>query len=195
MTLRVVGLVLAAGAGRRFGGPKALVQVAGERLVDRAVATLRAGGCGQVYVVAGAAPLDVPGATVVENPAWATGMGSSLRVGLQALPPTADAAVVALVDQPWIGAEVVRRLVTAAAGGAQVVVAAYDGARRNPVLLARAWWDEAQRHASGDVGARAFLEARPDLVTTVECRDVADARDIDRRSDLPEHLPPAEDHH
>ncbi|MBB0994770.1 NTP transferase domain-containing protein, partial [Dietzia sp. SLG510A3-40A3] len=77
----MTGLVLAAGAGRRFGGPKALVDFRGVRLVDRAVGLLRAGGCDRVLVVSGAVELEVPGAEVVHNPDWDTGMGSSLRVG------------------------------------------------------------------------------------------------------------------
>ena len=72
-----VGVVLAGGAGRRFGGPKALALLDGQRLVDRAVATLRAGGCNEVIAVAGAVPLrDVDG-RVATNVDWPTGMASS----------------------------------------------------------------------------------------------------------------------
>lgn len=184
MTLTVAGLVLAAGAGRRFGQPKAVVELAGERLVDRAVRVLREGGCDAVYVVAGAIALDVPGATVVDNPQWETGMASSLRAGLAALPPGVDAVVISLVDQPGIGPEVVRRLITAASDGAQVAVAAYDGLRRNPVLLTARWWTDAAELATRDIGARAFLDARPDLVSIVESADVGDPRDVDRPDDL-----------
>lgn len=184
MTTRIAGLVLAAGAGRRFGGPKALVELAGERLVDRAVRVLHEGGCEPVYVVAGAVALNVAGATVVENPDWSSGMGSSLRTGLAALPDDVESVVIALVDQPRIGAEVVRRLVAAASGGDEVVVATYAGQRRNPVLLSRQWWEHAAAMAADDAGARAFLDARPDLVATVECGDIADPRDVDRVEDL-----------
>ena len=116
--MTVAGLVLAAGAGRRFGGPKALVELDGERLVDRMVRVLRAGGCQPLVVVAGAVPLAVSDATVVDNPDWRTGMGSSLRSGLAALPDQASAAVVVLVDTPWIGPDAVDRLVQAHATGA-----------------------------------------------------------------------------
>ena len=88
----VAGLVLAAGEGRRFGGPKAPVVIDGERLVDRAVRVLREGGCEPVYVVLGAWVGEVPGAIVVVNPDWAEGMGSSLRAGLGAM--DADRVVV-----------------------------------------------------------------------------------------------------
>ncbi|MEU6035077.1 nucleotidyltransferase family protein [Actinomadura sp. NPDC047616] len=178
------GLLLAAGAGRRLGRPKALVEVEGERLVDRGVRVLREGGCAPVIVVTGAAPVEVIGAIVVPNPAWRTGMGSSLRAGLAALPPDAPAVVVALVDQPRVGAAAVRRLVEAYRGGARVAVATYGGAPRNPVLIAREHFAGAAEAAVGDMGARAFLRARPDLVTPVPCDDVAAPDDIDTPADL-----------
>jgi CTP:molybdopterin cytidylyltransferase MocA len=180
--VRVAGLVLAAGEGRRLGTPKGLVEVGGRRLVDRAVSVLQDGGCAPVVVVAGAAELAVPGAVVVPNPDWPTGMGSSLRVGLAAL--SAEAVVVTLVDTPGVTAAVVDRLVTACAAGADIAVATYDGEPRNPVLLARAHWAEVAELAVGDVGARAFLAHHPELVTPVECGDVADPADIDTPADL-----------
>ena len=180
--MSVAGLVLAAGAGRRFGQPKATVEVAGRRLVDRAVGTLRAGGCDPVYVVSGAVDLDVANARVVPNSDWPSGLGSSLRAGLAASED--DAVVISLVDQPGIGTEVVRRLLAVWRDGASVAVATYDGYPRNPVLIAREHWPEVSRLAVGEVGARPFLAARPDLVWLVECGDVADPADIDVRADL-----------
>lgn len=181
---RVAGLVLAAGEGRRLGRPKALVEHRGERLVDRAVRTLRDGGCDPVVVVSGAAALDVDGATVVDNRNWASGMASSLRTGLAALPADAGAVVISLVDQPGIGPESVRRLVTAYERGAEVAVATYDGQPRNPVLLARRHWAGVAALAVGDVGARPFLRAHPELVTPVDCGDTGDPTDIDTEADL-----------
>ncbi len=113
--------MLAAGSGSRLGQPKALVELGGERLVDRAVRVLRDGGCDPVIVVSGAAPFEVAGASVVANPDWATGMGSSLRVGLAVLAGgDAAAVVVSLVDQPGIGPAVVGRVIAAHAAGATV---------------------------------------------------------------------------
>ena len=186
--MTVAGLVLAAGEGRRLGGPKALLEIDGERLVDRAVRVLQETGCSPVYVVAGAAPLaDVPGqasgsVVVVDNPDWATGMGSSVRRGLASV--AEDAVVIMVVDTPRIGAQAVRRLVEAHAGGASAAVATYDGAPRNPVLLTREHFADASALAVGDVGARAFLAARPDVVTALECSDVADPSDIDTLEEL-----------
>jgi nicotine blue oxidoreductase len=184
---RVAGVLLAAGEGSRFGRPKALVELGGMTLAERGVALLRAGGADPVLVVAGAADVSIDGAYVVKNPDWRTGMGSSLRAALDVL---ADedagvvAAVVALADQPLVGAEAVRRLIDAHRAGATVAVAAYDGQPRNPVLIAREHWVGVIASATGDTGARAFLRARPELVTLVECGDTGQPDDIDTPEDL-----------
>lgn len=183
--MSTAGLVLAAGAGRRLGGPKALLEVDGERLVDRAVRTLRSGGVDRVVVVAGAAPLDVPGADVVDNPGWAAGMGSSLQVGLDALADEVELAVVVVVDQPGLTPDAVRRLLTTAvpAGPGALAVATYAGARRHPVVLGRDHWAGVTSHARGDVGARPYLEQSENVVE-VECGDVAGGDDLDSPEDL-----------
>lgn len=135
----VRGLLLAAGSGTRMGGPKALLRdpQSGATSVERSIEVLRAGGCGGVTVVIGAASADVraviEGATVwstgrsgadvdiVDCPDWREGMGASLRAGLEALAATeAEAALVTLVDLPDVGPEVVRRLL------------AYEQDRTNP---------------------------------------------------------------
>ncbi|MGI8333952.1 nucleotidyltransferase family protein [Actinomadura scrupuli] len=180
----VAGLLLAAGEGRRFGRPKALVEIAGERLVDRGIRVLRGAGCSPVLVVTGAVTVEVIGAVVVPNPDWRSGMGSSLRAGLAALPPGFPAVVVALVDQPRVTSEAVRRLVEAYASGARIAVATYGGRPRNPVLLSAGYFAEVAERAVGDVGARPFLRAHPELVTHVPCDDVAAPDDIDTPADL-----------
>ena len=160
MQPRVAGVLLAAGEGSRLGQPKALVEIGGQRLADRGVALLRAGGAAPVVLVTGAAAVDVPGTVVVHNPAWSTGMGSSLTAGLAALrslpQDVCGAAVIALADQPLVGPESVRRLIAAHTGGAGIAVAAYDGRPRNPVLIAREHWDEvlAMAHAPTRTSSR-----------------------------------------
>src|SRR5215475_8607936 len=110
----VAGVLLAAGAGRRYGMPKALVEYGDGRLVDHGLRTLRDGGADPVVVVLGAQYEDVlaranlDGATVVVNADWATGMGSSLRTGLRAVDASSvDAATILLVDTPGITAAAV----------------------------------------------------------------------------------------
>jgi nicotine blue oxidoreductase len=180
------GLLLAAGAGRRYGMPKALVERDGRLLVERGVATLRAGGCDPVVVVLGAAAdtvrerADLGGAVIVINDAWADGMGSSLRAGLAALDGTdAPATAVLLVDTPGITADAVRR-VAAGAGPDVLRVATYHGKQGHPVLLGRAHWAGVAQLADGDVGARPYLAAHRAEVTRVACEDVADGADVDR---------------
>jgi nicotine blue oxidoreductase len=180
----VAGLLLAAGAGTRLGQPKALVELGGQTLVDRGIALLHGAGADPVVVVTGAVALSLPGVVTVHNPDWDTGMGSSLRAGLATLPADSDAVVVALVDQPLISGECVGRLIGAFGAGASVAVATYEGRQRNPVLIARAHWPEVSAAAQGDAGARAFLRARPDLVTAVECGDVGRPDDLDTPDDL-----------
>jgi CTP:molybdopterin cytidylyltransferase MocA len=184
MRTRVAGVLLAAGQGSRLGRPKALVEIAGQSLADRGVALLRAGGAAPVVVVTGAADVEPPGALIVHNPNWRTGMGSSLAAGLTALPEPVSAAVIALADQPLIGPEAVRRLIAAYSGGAEVAVASYDGEPRNPVLIARAHWPDVIASSAGDVGARPFLHSHRDLVTLVDCGDTGSPDDVDTPEDL-----------
>jgi len=181
----VAGLLLAAGGGRRYGMPKALVPHHGRLLVEHGLDTLRAGGCEPVVVVLGAAApevrerADLSATTVVVNPDWPQGMGTSLRAGLTALAATdAEAAVILLVDTPGITPATVHR-VRAHAGPHALVVATYHGERGHPVLLGRAHWPGAARLAAGDVGARPYLRAHAAEVVTVACEDIADGTDTD----------------
>jgi nicotine blue oxidoreductase len=205
----VAGLLLAAGAGRRYGMPKALVADGDRLLVERALATLVGGGCDPVVVVLGAAAdevrakADLSGATAVVNPDWATGMGSSLRAGLAALaasaseagaasdpagsgaaPDPAEAVCVLLVDTPGITAGAVRRVAGRAAPAA-LAVATYHGEPGHPVLLGRDHWSAVAAMAVGDVGARRYLARHPDLVASVPCEDIAVGDDLDVPRDIP----------
>ncbi|MEU1981589.1 nucleotidyltransferase family protein [Nocardia sp. NPDC019395] len=173
------GVVLAAGAGRRFGRPKAEVLFEGERLVDRAVRLLRDGGCERVLVVSGAVGLQVDGAVVVHNHEWAGGMGSSLTTGLRAV--RENAAVVVPVDMPWLGPESVRRLLDC---GGRVAVAAYGDRSGHPVLIGSEYFAAVAATAVGDIGAREFLAANPELVQYVPCEDTGSPDDVDTPQDL-----------
>jgi len=182
------GLLLAAGAGRRMGRPKALVELEGEPLVARALRTLVDGGAAPVVVVLGAEATRVravlpAGVWAVEAPDWADGMSASLRAGLRALDATpADAAVVQLVDLPGVTAAVVARL--AAVTSRDVLArAAYGGRPGHPVLLGRAHWAGVCAAAVGDAGARGYLAGRAD-VALVECGDLAEPDDVDTPEQL-----------
>jgi nicotine blue oxidoreductase len=173
----VAGVLLAAGAGSRYGMPKVLAEQ-GEWLTT-AVAALADGGCDDVVVVLGAAVVDVPPrARAVVARDWEVGMSASLRAGLAAV-ADAELAVLHLVDTPDVGADVVAR-VLAAAQASGLARATYGGGPGHPVAVARRHWAELTAMLSGDEGARAFLRARDDVVT-VECGDLATGADVDER--------------
>jgi CTP:molybdopterin cytidylyltransferase MocA len=173
------GLLLAAGAGRRMGRPKALV----DDWLTRGIDVLAAAGCSPVVVVLGAAMHQaqalVHGRTVIVAAAadWTDGISASLRTGFRAIPIAAPAAVVTLVDLPDVGERVVRRVLEKGAGPATLTRATYHGRPGHPVVLGRAHWPGILAAANGDVGARAYLHRHEPAL--VECADLASGRDID----------------
>lgn len=193
--MSVVGLLLAAGAGRRLGYPKALLRDGHDvPFLDRAIGVLLGGGCRHVTVVLGARAEaaralleeagwgDDPAVDVVVAPDWDEGMGASLRTGLQALDPAADAAMVTLVDLPDVDAAVLRRVRSAGSGRSALVRATYGGRPGHPVLLGHDHWAGVVTVAGGDRGARDYLAAHRHL--TCECGDLATGRDVDHPDDL-----------
>lgn len=177
--MTTAGLVLAAGEGRRFGGPKAPVIIDGERLVDRAVRVLTEGGCDPILVVLGAWVGEVDGANVLVNDHWPEGMGASLRAGLAELRDTSDAesVVITLVDLPGLSGNAVARLI-ASATDAPIAQATFNGERGHPVRIHRDLWGAAIEVAQGDEGARRLIRSRDD-VALVELGDLADGTDLD----------------
>jgi len=180
-------IVLAAGAGTRFAGPahKLLAPFRGRPLVTWAVEHALDAGLDETVVVVGAGalePLLADGVICVPNPAWESGLASSLRVGLDYAGARGhEAVVVGLGDQPLVPVSAWR----AVAGSEHpIAVATYDGRRGNPVRLAAAVWELLP--SSGDVGARALITQRPDLVGEVPCggdpADVDTVEDLDRWS-------------
>jgi molybdenum cofactor cytidylyltransferase/nicotine blue oxidoreductase len=180
----VAAVVLAAGGGRRYGMPKALVSYDGSLLVERAVRTA-AVVCDPVLVVLGAQAVDVwrtadlAGATVLANKDWETGMASSLRTGLEGLrawPGRVDAALITLVDMPGMTAPALARVAEHAAPDA-LAVATYDGVRSHPVLIGREHWAGVIETAAGDEGARGYLAAHEPV--EIDCTGLADPADLD----------------
>jgi len=186
----VSAVLLAAGAGSRFGGGKLLASYKGWPLIETALSGLRGSPVDEIIVVVGAEGERLRnvaaehGARLVENPEWEEGMSTSVRAGIRACSPEARAALISLADQPLVGAEAVERLVGAFEGGAEVAVATYEGEPRNPVIFSREVWPLLRRELSGDKGARVFLRRHPGLVTEVPCDDIADPADVDTVEDL-----------
>lgn len=180
-----VAVVLAAGAGSRFGGPdhKLSAMLRGRPVVEHAVRAAVEAAIGPVVVVTGAAELPasvaaLAGVEVVANPRWAEGQATSLATARAAAERLgAVAMVVGLGDQPFVTPQAWRAV---AASSAPIAVAHYDGRRGNPVRLGRETWPLLP--TSGDHGARVVIDARPDLVEPVPCPGSPD--DIDTTSDL-----------
>ena len=174
---RAVGVLLAAGEGRRYGRPKVLV----EGWLDAAVGALQGGGCADVVLVLGAAEVAAPpGVTAVVAPRWRDGLSASVRAGLAAADGLrADYAVLHVVDTPDVGPDVVARVLDRARASDSGLARAYfDERPGHPVIIARRHWPDVIKQLTGDRGAGEFLRGRSD-VEAVDCADLAGGQDID----------------
>jgi len=187
-------IVLAAGSGTRLGrGPKALLPWNGEVLVTRAARAAVDAGCTVTVTVGPAGDTArswlrarCPAASVVTVHDAHLGMSASLRAAVLPLvvadaPPTA--VVVLLVDQPGVGAAVIRRLFAAHKPG-RVTRATWRGAPGNPVVFDTADLCSAAALAEGDAAARAWIAQNRHRVDDVECGDLGRGDDIDGPADL-----------
>ncbi|MGE2736484.1 nucleotidyltransferase family protein [Mycolicibacterium vaccae] len=174
----VGGILLAAGAGLRFGMPKVMAHQGA--WLSAGVEALSGGGCGDVVVVLGAAIVDVPAparAVVATN--WSAGVSNSVRTGLAAMPGEVEFAAITTVDTPDVDAAVVRRVVQAARSSSSGLArAVYGGRPGHPVVIARRHWAELFGALRGDEGAGPFLKGRDDVVA-VDCADLASGEDVD----------------
>ena len=168
----IAGIVLAAGFARRMGRQKLLLQLQGKPVVRWAVERLAAH-VDDVVVVTGQDDAPVREALAglavryAVNPNPQAGQGSSIAVGVGALKPWTRAALIALGDQPRIPEAVVSRLLEAfARSGKAIVVPVYRGTQGTPVLFASEVFPEL-RTLTGDAGARAVVQARPERVESV----------------------------
>ncbi|WP_426996968.1 nicotine blue oxidoreductase [Pseudarthrobacter sp. N5] len=191
---RTTAVLLAAGAGTRLGrGPKALLPFRNRTLVEVLAGELLEGGCRDVVIVIGAeaatvrASVDLRRYTVVENLDWAAGMGGSFRLGLATAEP-GDDVLVALVDQPGLTPATVARLLKNHSRG-RITAAAYPDAagmlkRGHPLLLDTSLRRPAAESATGDAGARLYLQTHPELIDLVDCGDLSGGEDLDTPDQL-----------
>ena len=188
MNKKLCGILLAAGASKRFGSDKLLHPLAGQTPVAlTALANLRAAIPHVIAVVR-------PGATVLENllsEAGATvilcvnaddGMGASLASAVSA---SGDVAgwVIALADMPYIRSDTIAKIAAALAAGADIVAPAYRGVRGHPVGLSARFRPQLEA-LRGDEGARSVLKEHAELVKLIEVDDPGVCRDIDTQADL-----------
>lgn len=186
----ISAIVLAAGESRRMGRPKPLVSLDGRTMLQRTLDHLGATRVDEIVVVLGHRAADVLptlkglGCRVVINREYRRGMSTSIRRGLQAVSPQAQAVLVVLGDQPRIGPEVIDRLVERFhRQGRSIVVPVFRGRRGHPVLFGRSLWDQL-RVLEGDIGGRQLLNRYPREVCEVEVDDPGILEDIDRPEDL-----------
>jgi CTP:molybdopterin cytidylyltransferase MocA len=186
---RVVAIVLAAGAGSRFGGHKLLATVEGRPILQHALDRLAETGLVDTVVVLGDDADAIEGAITwrserrVRNPDPGRGLASSLQIGIEALDERIDAALVVLGDQPRLSSQVIGALLAAPrSAGRPIVVPAYAGdGGRNPVLLGRAAFGLVAS-ATGDRGLGPLLASHPELIHEVPV--AGDNPDVDTRADL-----------
>ena len=186
---QLAAIVLAAGASTRLGRPKQLLELQGKPLVVRACEAISGAGIKDIVVVVGANAAQVRGTLakqpvrIVENPAWAEGMGASIRAGIAAairggLAETALPAgvLIALCDQPYFSAETVKKLLAAwrAADGAPdaIVAARYAGHAGVPAIFGRNYFAQL-RALAGAEGAKPILSGNTRNLRPVDLPELA----------------------
>ena len=191
MSGSTAAIVLAAGASRRLGSPKQLVDIEGRPLLEHVVGMVSAWPVDTVIVVLGSGSedlldaIDFGEAIVVINDDWDEGMASSIRVGLDLLSREAswERAFVVLGDQPYIPEEVPGRLLEEAEDAHQpTVVPVYRYEQGHPVLFDRSLWPRLMA-LDGDIGASDLLKAHPEWVHEVRF-SLTLPRDVDTRADV-----------
>ena len=185
----ISGIVLAAGRSSRLGRPKQLLPLAGRPLLDHVLENAVASTLDEVVLVLGheaaaiRAAVGVRGQRVVVNPDHAAGQSTSLRAGLAAIDPQAEAALFLLGDQPGVRPAAIDALLAAyRAGSGPIVVPAYGGHRGNPILFARSLFPELAG-VTGDEGARGLVRAHADRVAVVPVGEGLPPGDVDTDAD------------
>jgi nicotine blue oxidoreductase len=160
----VAAVILAAGRGRRFGGPKAVATLGGRTLLQLVVARAAEEGLDPVIAVVPMGTAAPDGAHAVVNPQPERGLSSSLQLGIVAVPP-GHAALVLLVDQPTVEAATIARILAGRAG--KPLVAAWAENRAGPPVLIEPEAFPLVMELGGDSGLREVLATRPDLVEAI----------------------------
>ena len=186
----VSAIVLAAGESRRMGRPKQLLRLGDRTLLDLALDNVRQSSAEEIILVLGSSAAEIKqqvatkGLKVVVNPAYAEGMGSSLRAGIAAVDPNTQAALIVLADQPLVRPATLDRLIEHhRSTGAQIVIPTYNGFRGNPVLLDRSVFREVME-IRGDIGCRAIFGGHTENISKLEVADVGILLDVDTGGDL-----------
>jgi molybdenum cofactor cytidylyltransferase len=183
-------IILAAGSSTRMGAAKQLLRLDGRPLLQHVLDNVRASDVEEIVLVLGASAeiirgeIDAHNGRVVLNQNYQDGIGTSLKAGLSAVDPGAEAALIVLADQPFVRPETLNQLIAEhRRSNAQIVIPLYRGFRGNPVLLDRAVFPEVMA-VGGDIGCRAVFGDHLDGIVKVPVDDVGILLDIDRKSDF-----------
>ena len=173
-----------------MGTVKQLLRLDGRPLLQHVIDNVRNSAVTEIVVVLGFAAeairceIDAPNVRVVINESYQQGMGTSLKAGLSAVDPQAEAAIIVLADQPFVRPATLDRLITEHHQcKAQIVIPTYRGFRGNPVLLDRSVFPEIMT-LNGDMGCRAIFGNHLEGIVKVPVDDVGILLDIDRQSDF-----------
>jgi molybdenum cofactor cytidylyltransferase len=187
---RVAAIILAAGKSSRFGTPKQLEKLGRQTLLERTLRTVARSKVDRVILVLGhraksiIARTNLDRAQTVINKRYDTGLSSSLRAGLRAATPGADAVLVVLADQPFLSTSTINRIIAAYwRTGRPIVAPLFNHNQGNPVLFDRSLFDELSR-ISGDLGAKSVIKKHEGAVLGLEIRDPKHFIDVDTREDL-----------
>jgi molybdenum cofactor cytidylyltransferase len=185
--MSIAAVVLAAGSSSRLGEPKQLLEFDGEPLLKRVSRVALAAGCDPVLVVLGAqaelcrtAIAELP-VQVLENDEWQTGLASSIRCGISAVPESAAAAMLLTCDQPHVSATLLRELIAASSGGRTIAASRYAETLGIPALFPRSSFCDLLA-LMGDAGAKRLLLKDVGAVASVLFPE--GALDIDRPADV-----------
>ncbi len=192
--LPLAGIVLAAGMSRRFGANKLLAPLHGKPLIRTVVEAALASRLARLFVVLGHESDRVRGAIggladderleIVINADYADGQSSSVRAGLRAATVDFTAAMFLMGDQPWLDRQIIDALIHAfQASEKDICYPSHQGKRRNPVIFGARFFPQILA-LTGDVGARALIEANPGAACIVDYAQAAPFRDVDRAADL-----------
>jgi molybdenum cofactor cytidylyltransferase len=186
---RISALVLAAGTSRRMGTVKQLLPLDGRPLIQHVLETVLKSGVSEVILVLGHSAeaiqrsIETQHVHVVVNENYLQGLGTSLKVGLEAVNPQSTAAIIMLADQPFVRSSTLDRLIEAhSSTGTQIVIPTYQGFRGNPVMLDRSVFHEAMG-LSGDIGCRAIFGNHLEGIVKLPVGDPGILLDIDHYRD------------
>jgi len=183
-------IILAAGTSTRMGTAKQLLRLDDRPLLQHVLDNVRASEVEEIVLVLGSSAesiqreIDAHNVCVVLNESYQQGMGTSLKAGLAAVGPEAQAALIVLADQPFVRPATLDKLIAEhRSSGAQIAIPTYRGFRGNPVLLDRSVFPEVMA-LGGDIGCRAIFGDHPRGIVKVPVDDVGILLDIDRREDF-----------